>query len=59
MKIHFPPETPKQCPCGHKHVSWSKGDDKVYCWDCNKQYSATECFHPQVGVTSAKPEEEA
>jgi hypothetical protein len=40
----FPPEYPKQCPCGHKHLSWSADDDHIFCWDCNRKYSFSDCF---------------
>ena len=39
-------ELPKQCPCGHKHISWSTDDDHIFCWDCNKEYEIFECFNP-------------
>jgi ribosomal protein S11 len=38
----LPPEGPRHCPCGHKHVSWSLPDDVVHCWDCNRKYSISE-----------------
>jgi hypothetical protein len=38
---------PKKCPDGHNHISWSLGDDRIFCWDCNKRYSVLECFQPQ------------
>ena len=44
MKSSFPPESPKHCPCGHIHISWSQGEDEVYCWDCNKKYALSACF---------------
>ena len=47
MKRPFPPGSPKQCPCGHSHISWSEGEDEVYCWDCNKKYSVSACFSLQ------------
>jgi len=25
-KAPFPPDAPKQCPCAHKHISWSMGE---------------------------------
>jgi hypothetical protein len=37
---------PKKCPDGHKHISWSMGDDHIFCWDCNRKYSVSECFQP-------------
>jgi len=37
------PERPKYCPRGHQHLSWSKGDDHAFCWDCNRKYLVSEC----------------
>jgi len=42
--LTLPPEGPRHCPSGHKHVSWSLADDVVYCWDCNRKYSISECL---------------
>jgi hypothetical protein len=38
---------PKKCPDGHRHISWSMGDDYVFCWDCNQRYPLLACFQPQ------------
>ncbi|MGD8996091.1 MAG: hypothetical protein PVH34_12800 [Syntrophobacterales bacterium] len=43
-KKTLPFKDPKQCPCGHKHLSWGPGDERVYCWDCNRNYPHSECF---------------
>ena len=45
-KTHYPPESFKQCPCGHVHISWSNGDEHIVCWDCNQRYPMTACFRP-------------
>jgi len=45
-KAPFPSESPKHCPCGHKHISWSTDDDYVFCWDCNRRYPLADCFRP-------------
>ena len=37
---------PKKCPCGHVHISWSMGDDHIFCWDCNQRYPLLACFRP-------------
>jgi hypothetical protein len=37
---------PKRCPDGHRHISWSMGDDHIFCWDCNRRYPLTACFRP-------------
>ena len=37
---------PKKCPDGHRHISWSMGDDYVFCWDCNQRYPLLACFQP-------------
>ena len=42
--------SPRKCPCGHKHISWSMGDEHVFCGDCNKEYAISECLN------SEKPE---
>jgi len=38
---------PKKCPDGHRHISWSMGDDYVFCWDCNQRYPLLACFQPR------------
>ena len=50
-------KSPKQCPRGHKHLSWSADEDYVFCWDCNKRYELAKCDDPknteaQFGVDS-------
>jgi hypothetical protein len=45
-KAPFPPESLKKCPCGHVHISWSNGDEYLFCWDCNQRYPLTACFQP-------------
>ena len=37
---------PKKCPDGHNHISWSMGDDHIFCWDCNQRYPLLACFQP-------------
>ncbi|MGD8917156.1 MAG: PilZ domain-containing protein [Syntrophobacterales bacterium] len=37
---------PRNCPEGHKHISWSIGDEHIFCWDCNRRYPLTACFKP-------------
>ncbi len=37
---------PKRCPDGHMHISWSTGDDHIFCWDCNRRYPLLACFRP-------------
>ena len=37
---------PKKCPDGHRHISWSMGDDHIFCWDCNQRYPLLACFQP-------------
>jgi hypothetical protein len=36
-------KSPKKCPRGHKHLSWSADEDYVFCWDCNKRYDLAKC----------------
>lgn len=59
MKTSFPPGNPKQCPCGHKHVSWSAGEDQVYCWDCDRKYPVSECFGSRALAPTEKVEEDS
>ena len=47
---------PKKCPDGHKHISWSMGDDHIFCWDCNRRYPLLACFQLQES-SSSDPEE--
>lgn len=35
---------PKRCPEGHRHISWSMGDDHIFCWDCNRRHPLVDCF---------------
>lgn len=44
--------SPKKCPQGHKHLSWSADEDYLFCWDCNRQYSLAECRDPKNAVSS-------
>jgi hypothetical protein len=37
---------PRNCPEGHKHISWSIGDEHIFCWDCNRRYPLNACFKP-------------
>mgnify|MGYP001585241786 CR=1 FL=1 len=43
MKQSSTSQHPKRCPLGHKHLSWSRGDNEVSCWDCNRTYPLSEC----------------
>jgi hypothetical protein len=43
---------PKNCPDGHKHISWSMGDDHIFCWDCNRRYPLAACFQPSESSSS-------
>ena len=47
---------PKKCPDGHRHISWSKGDDHIFCWDCNRRYALLACFHPPESSSSESEE---
>jgi hypothetical protein len=47
---------PKKCPDGHRHISWSKGDDHISCWDCNRGYALLACFQPQESNLSESEE---
>jgi len=35
---------PKKCPDGHRHISWSMGDERIFCWDCNRRYPLIDFF---------------
>jgi hypothetical protein len=48
--------SPKKCPCGHVHISWSADEDYVFCWDCNRKYTLVECFGSQKGSSSVDTE---
>ena len=37
---------PRNCPEGHKHISWSISDEHIFCWDCNRGYPLLACFRP-------------
>lgn len=54
QKTQHTQESPKQCPCGHKHFSWSPDDDNVFCWDCNKKYPLSECLGVRQESSSIK-----
>ena len=47
---------PKKCPEGHSHISWSKGDDHIFCWDCNRRYALLACLQPPEGSSSESEE---
>ena len=47
---------PKNCPEGHKHISWSMGDDHIFCWDCNRRYALLACFQPPESSSSESEE---
>jgi hypothetical protein len=59
MRESLPPECPKQCPCGHKHLSWSPGENDVFCWDCNRKYPLSDCFGPRIVQPAMTPETKA
>ena len=47
---------PKKCPDGHRHISWSMGDDHIFCWDCNQRYPLLACFQPRKSDLSESEE---
>ena len=55
-KKGFRPIHPKQCPGGHKNLSWSFNDDNVYCWDCGRSYPFSECVDSRSDVIVASRE---
>ena len=48
MKKHEKFEHPKQCPNGHRQISWHSKEHDIQCWLCNKAYSISECLGPHV-----------
>ena len=56
VETPFPPKHPKKCPCGHSYISWSRGDEHIYCWECNTQYSVLECFQARESDLSESEE---
>ena len=51
----LPRKGPKFCPKGHMYISWSVLKDEIFCWNCNKKYSISECFDsPEASVDSVK-----
>jgi hypothetical protein len=46
------PHTPKKCPRGHLHISWSLGDKHVFCWDCDQKYPVSECLDTRLAEAS-------
>ena len=59
MKKELRFDNPKRCPCGHKHLSWSEGEEEVYCWDCDRKYPISQCFGPQNMMPSTDKKEES
>jgi hypothetical protein len=47
---------PKRCPEGHMHISWSTGDDHIFCWDCNQRYPLLAISQPQNSSLSESEE---
>jgi len=37
-------EHPRQCPEGHRQISWVSNENDVHCWLCNKTYPISDCF---------------
>ena len=57
-KIPFPSESPRQCPSGHYHISWSADEKYVFCWECNRKYPWDECIRTQNGSVLLTPNQE-
>ena len=47
---------PKRCPEGHMHISWSTGDDHIFCWNCNQRYPLLAISQPQNSSLSESEE---
>jgi len=41
-RFHF--EHPRQCPEGHRQISWVSNENYVHCWLCDKAYPISDCF---------------
>jgi len=52
-----PFKNPKQCPYGHKHLSWGLDEKHVYCWDCDRNYPLSNCFGSRTVTTPSKTSE--
>jgi hypothetical protein len=38
---------PRQCPEGHRQISWVSHENNVHCWLCGKAYPLSDCFAPR------------
>jgi hypothetical protein len=56
-KKTLPFKNPKQCPYGHKHLSWGPSEKQVYCWDRNRNYPLINCFGSRTVSTPSKASE--
>ena len=36
-------KTPKHRPHGHKHLLWTRMNNHLYCWGCDREYFVSEC----------------
>ena len=43
-RFHF--EHPRQCPEGHRQISWVSSENNVHCWLCDKAYPISDCSAP-------------
>jgi hypothetical protein len=49
---------PRQCPKGHRQISWNAIEKLVHCWMCGKDYPISECLAPSAASPSGKPDHE-
>ena len=41
-RFHF--KHPRQCPEGHRQISWVCNENNVHCWLCDKAYPISDCL---------------
>jgi len=51
-------EHPRQCPNGHRQISWHSKENDIQCWLCNKAYPISECLGPHVHTPKPSTETE-
>ena len=47
----------RQCPNGHRQISWYLKENDIHCWLCNKAYPISKCLDPH--VRNPKPSTES
>jgi|GEM_PF-4477369 len=44
MKLPSKHTRPIHCPHGQRYISWTRKDDRVCCWNCDREYGVDECW---------------